>query len=153
VTEDHHPRRALPAETKYRGMNSGGWIDKEQDPWGVAVKAFLRKDKDTDGITVLTRPHLCCSLNIRGIGQISVQDIETVTSPIDNQSLYVEENTANHGYIGNVPFHSQHPQAANDVATDLAELCRLLNDQDFEEAKERWAATLPTASNRGTAPK
>lgn len=133
------PRRALANETRYRGMSSGGWIDKTHDPWGTTVKAFLRKRKDVDGITVLPRAHLCCELDIRGIGRVSVGQVETIQNPIDGNFLYITDDTAIHGYIANVPFHHEHEKEANDIATDLAEICLLLEDAEFEEAKQRWS--------------
>jgi len=141
TAEDAFPRRATAEETKFRGMRSPGWIDKNQDPWGATLKAFMRRDSDTDGVTVLPRPHLCCALQIRGIGSIGVAGIETIQNPIDKQYLYVEEDDSDHGYIVHVPFHNQHPQAAQDVATDLAGFCALLKESEFEEAKDRWMAT------------
>jgi hypothetical protein len=58
------PRRFPGESAVYRGIESKGHLDRQRDPWGVRLKAFLRKAKDYDGLTVVPEPYHCCHLNI-----------------------------------------------------------------------------------------
>jgi hypothetical protein len=51
----------------------------------------------------------------------------------------VWRDAADHACIPNLPFHDEHPQASQDIATDLADAAEILTAEQFEEAKELWA--------------
>ena len=142
------PFRVPPERWTFRGLTGA----LKKNPWGSKVKAFLRKPKDDDGITVLPEPCLCCALDISGIGKIKVGDIESLSNPATNVQLEVVQEAEDHALILNVPFHGEHEKDAQDLATALAEMCTLLDEKEFEAAKEEWA-TRCLASSEGSASK
>jgi hypothetical protein len=132
----------LPPETwTFRGLTGS----LKRNLWASKVKAFLRKPKDDDGITVVPEPCLCCALDISGIGKIKVEDIESFHNPATNDQLQVFQDAEDHAVILHVPYHHEHEKEAQDLANDLAEMCTLLGEKEFE-AKEEWATRCPASS-------
>lgn len=140
------PFRLPPERWTFRGLTGS----LKRNLWGSKVKVFLRKQKDNDGITVLPEPCLCCALDISGIGKIKVGDIESLSNPITNDQLQVVQDAEDHALILNVPFHEGHEKDAQDLASALAEFCTLLDEKEFETAREEWA-TRRAASSQDSA--
>jgi len=82
------------------------------------------------------------------IAKIDVADIEKIVNPITGENLYVWRDAADHACIPNLPFHDEHPQASQDIATDLADAAEILTAEQFEEAKELWAVRDATRGER-----
>jgi hypothetical protein len=133
------PRRVPAGTIVYRGLGSGSQLDRNREPWGIKYPAFIRKRKDDDGLTVVPEPHLCCEIRLLQIAKIDVAEIEKLVNPVTGEHLYVWQDTADHACIPNLPYHDEHPQGAQDLATDLAGISEVLTEEEFEEAKEMWA--------------
>lgn len=133
------PYRVPPRTVLFRGLGTSGQIDRKRDPWGVTLKAFFRKRKDDDGLTVLPQAHLCCEIELLQIAKIDVAEIEKLINPITGEHLYVWRDSPDHACIPNLPFHDEFPQEANDLATDLASAAEILTPEEFTTAKKTWA--------------
>lgn len=140
------PRRVPAGTIVYRGLGSGGQIDRKRDPWGIKFPAFIRKRKDDDGLTVLPEPHLCCEIDLLQIAKIDVAEIEKMVNPITGEHLYVLQDADDHACIPNLPFHEEHSQEAQDLATDLADAAEILTSDEFMAAKKKWATHASEAN-------
>jgi hypothetical protein len=136
------PFRLPPERWTFRGVSGS----LKQNIPAAKEKAFLRKPKDDDGITVLPEPCLCCALKISGIGKIKVGDIESLSNPVTKEKLHVLQNEKDHAVIVNVPYHDDHPNEAQQLAKALAAMCTLLDEKEFEDAKREWATRFRTTS-------
>ena len=136
-------------EHVFRGIEDGG-INKKANPRTAKLKCFYRKEKDTDGVTVLPKAHLCCKLRIIGITRLVVGEVESLLSPISGEPLWVYQDAPDHAFIDNVPFKHEHPKEAEDVATLLAGLAELLEEEEYVEAKRIAAADRPQAPEEET---
>jgi hypothetical protein len=130
-------RRFGEQEHVYRGIEE---INKKTNPRSARVKCFYRRPKDTDGVTVLPDAHLCCRLRIVGIARLTVEHVNRITNPVTGDALAVYQDAPDHGYISNVPFKHEHLEAAEDVATRLAEKAVLLGDREYEDARQTASA-------------
>jgi hypothetical protein len=107
----------------YRALSYKKCIDKTVAPPAVTGKAFLRKESDTDGVSVFDDQASCRRLNIFGIAEITVEDVEQFVNPVDGLHLavfYNAPNSPHHLIIDNMPFHYLHEQQAELLAGNLA---------------------------------
>ena len=136
------PHRVPAGTIVYRGIDRNGWLYRQRDPWGVRYGAFIRKQKDDDGLTVTPEASQCCEIELIQIAKIDVAEIEKMVNPITGEKLYVWQDAIDHACIPNLPFHHEHAQAAQDLATDLAEVADILTTEEFNATKrERGSIT------------
>jgi hypothetical protein len=112
----------------YRALSYKRCIDKTVAPHAVTSKAFLRRESDTDGVSVFDEEESCHRLNIFGIAQIAVTDVEQFANPVDGRRLAVFYNSPkspHHLVIDNMPFHYLHEQQAELLAGNLARKARM----------------------------
>jgi hypothetical protein len=64
-------------------------IDKTVAPHAVTGKAFLQRESDIDGVSVFDDQASCHRLNIFGIAEIAVADVEQFVNPVDGLPLAV----------------------------------------------------------------
>jgi hypothetical protein len=73
----------------YRVLSYTKCIDKTAVWHAVTGKAFLRKESDLDGISVFDDKTSCHRLNIFGIAEIVVAEVEKFVNPVDGLPLAV----------------------------------------------------------------
>jgi hypothetical protein len=107
----------------YRALSYEKCIDRTNTPPSLTAKAFLRRESDVDGLSVFDDQASCHRLNIVGIAEIAVEEVEKFANPIDGSRLQVLYNLPedpHHLIIDNVPFHYLHVLEAERLAGDLA---------------------------------
>jgi len=107
----------------FRGLSCRNWIDKTTASKSVSAKAFLRKERDVDGLSVFDEAQCCHKLDIYGIALIETSKVEALANPLDGSNLHVRFNDpedTHHLVIENVPFHHLHEYEAEMLAGHLA---------------------------------
>lgn len=76
----------------FRGLSNRSCIDRNAVPHSVTARAFLRKEKDIDGLSVFDNENSCKKLNIYGIAEIATEEVERFENPVDGLQLAVRYN-------------------------------------------------------------
>jgi len=112
----------------FRGLSYKSCIDRTRAPHSVTARAFLRKEKDIDGLSVFDNEDSCRKLNIYGIAEVATEEVERFENPVDGLQLAVRYNDPGdpcHLVIENLPFHHLHEQKAELLGGNLARMAIL----------------------------
>ncbi len=131
----------------YRGISKKRHLNYPE--MSINNEAFLRLDRDIDGLSIGTsgKSVLMNVPGAYGMTELPVADIRQVVNCEEGLYLDVVIDNSPHGYIHNVPFHSKHPQAAEEVAGNLARMAKLFPQQDFDSLKAEFQSELYTQCN------
>jgi hypothetical protein len=114
----------MNSKNVYRGLGNENWINKKTNPKSVGLKAFLRKPKDKDGLSVFDEEENCHRLRLFGTAELSIQDLLAIQNPITGLPLkicYNDPTNSHHLIIEGLPFPHEHPAEANTLAINIAE--------------------------------
>jgi len=107
----------------FRGLSKKSWISQQTSPQSVSSKAFLRRLRDEDGISVFDDPESCSALQIVGVAEIAIGDLLSLENPLSGTRLrvcYDDASKPHHLVIENVPFADHHPNESETVALNIA---------------------------------
>ena len=105
-------------------------LDERWIRGGVRPGAFLRRDRDEDGVTV-TNPQACtseqlCNTFARCFGVLHIEVGKVRNLGLDVQATDPASHVCDHASITGLPYKSQDPGLAEFLAGQLARLARLV---------------------------
>jgi hypothetical protein len=122
----------MKSRTLFRGLSYPSWINSKTVPPSVRLKAFLRKPKDVDGLSVFDAQECCNSLNVSGVAEIALIDVLMLQDPVTGAKLracYDTSDDPHHLVLDGVPFAHEHPAEADTLAINLALKAKLLDSE------------------------
>jgi hypothetical protein len=115
-------------ELVYRGLTKKKHIS--DDNRTVTFEAYLRRDRDTDGLSVGATQYAVTSrlmFPLKGIASLPVEGIRRMYNDASKKYLDVVFDHSDHGNINRgVPYLSQDPNTAEALGGDLARISTLL---------------------------
>ncbi len=112
----------------FRGLSNKSWINKQTNLESVSPKAFLRRARDLDGISVFDEPESCSALQIFGIAEVRIEDLLRLANPLNGTNLkicYNHPHNPHHLAVDNVPFQHEHPDESETLALIIASKAKI----------------------------
>jgi hypothetical protein len=118
----------MKSHSVFRALGNENWINKKTNPTSVSSKAFLRKPKDVDGVSVFDEEDSCYALKLSGTATIPIQELLQLENPLNRAKLklcYDDPDDPHHLIIENLPFLHEHQDEAETLALNIAQKATL----------------------------